>query len=138
MWDFGDGDRGESTEPYTPHAWTAPGDYLVVLRAYNESYPGGVSATVTIHVVTQPVHYVAVEQHQSGAALHLLGHGGHEHPGCGGCASVPGALVLVTNGDLRRGGVQPGGDGQAADGAERQRPEFTVINGGGASFGAFT
>ena len=37
-------------EPYTSHAWTAPGDYLVALWAFNDSYPGGVSATVTIHV----------------------------------------------------------------------------------------
>jgi hypothetical protein len=33
----------------------------VVLRAYNESYPAGVSATVTVHVLAQPVHYVAAD-----------------------------------------------------------------------------
>ena len=50
-----------SNRPYATHAWTAPGDYAVVLRAYNESHPGGVSATVTVHVVAQPVHYVAAD-----------------------------------------------------------------------------
>ena len=58
VWDFGDG-VVVSNQPYASHAWTAPGDYAVVLRAYNESHPGGVSATVTVHVVAQPVHYVA-------------------------------------------------------------------------------
>ena len=45
-------------EPYTSHTWTAPGDYLVALWAYNDSYPEGVSATVTIHV-EEGLHYVA-------------------------------------------------------------------------------
>ena len=31
----------------------------MVLWAYNESHPAGVSATVTIHVVAEPVHYVS-------------------------------------------------------------------------------
>ncbi len=57
-WDFGDG-IAATNRPYATHAWAALGDYAVVLRAYNESYPGGVSATVTVHVVEQRVHYVA-------------------------------------------------------------------------------
>jgi hypothetical protein len=57
VWDFGDG-LVEVNEPYTSHAWTAPGDYLVALWAFNDSYPGGVSATVTVHVV-EDLHYVS-------------------------------------------------------------------------------
>ena len=57
VWDFGDG-FVQVNEPYTSHAWTAPGDYLVALWAFNDSYPGGVSATVTVHVV-EDLHYVA-------------------------------------------------------------------------------
>ena len=93
-----------SNQPYASHAWTAPGDYAVVLRAFNESHPGGVSATVTVHVVAQPVHYVAADSANPLPPLHVLGHGGHEHSGCGGCGDVPGALVLVTNGVYATGG----------------------------------
>jgi hypothetical protein len=58
VWDFGD-DEVVSNRPYVSHAWNAPGDYGVVLRAYNDSYPAGVSATVTVQVLAEPVHYVA-------------------------------------------------------------------------------
>ena len=58
-WDFGDGTT-VSNRPYASHAWATPGDYAVVLRAYNETHPGGVSATQIVHVVSAPVQYVAV------------------------------------------------------------------------------
>src|SRR5262249_21222315 len=44
--------------PYATHSWSAPGDYLVSLWCFSDSYPGGISAAVTIHVVTG-LHYVA-------------------------------------------------------------------------------
>jgi PKD repeat protein len=50
LWDFGDG-TVVSNCPYASHAWIADGDYPVALRAYNDSYPGGMSATVSVHVV---------------------------------------------------------------------------------------
>jgi hypothetical protein len=57
VWEFGDGDL-ETNEPYTAHAWSAPGDYQVSLWDFNDSYPGGTNASVIIHVVTG-LHYVA-------------------------------------------------------------------------------
>jgi hypothetical protein len=57
VWDFGDGAL-EINQPYTTHSWAMPGDYLVSLWCFSDSYPGGVSATVTVHVVTG-FHYVA-------------------------------------------------------------------------------
>ncbi|HEY5912220.1 MAG TPA: PKD domain-containing protein [Verrucomicrobiae bacterium] len=57
-WDSGDGNV-VSNRPWATHAWTAAGDYVVELRAYNESYPAGVAATVTVHVVLEE-HYVAL------------------------------------------------------------------------------
>jgi hypothetical protein len=56
-WDFGDG-LVVSNRPYASHAWAAAGDYTAVLRAYNESYPDGVVASVTVHVVRE--HFVAL------------------------------------------------------------------------------
>src|SRR2546426_12546331 len=58
-WEFGDG-AATTNRPYTTHSWAIAGDYPVVLWAYNESYPDGVSATMTVHLVEQPVHYVAL------------------------------------------------------------------------------
>ncbi len=57
-WDFGDGIT-TTNQPYTSHAWAAPGDYMVVLRAYNETQPAGISATSAVHVVAG-IHYVAL------------------------------------------------------------------------------
>ena len=56
VWDFGDG-YVQVNEPYTSHTWAAQGDYLVALWAFSDSYPGGVSATVTIYI-DEGVHYV--------------------------------------------------------------------------------
>src|SRR5262249_20127271 len=57
-WDFGDGSRA-TNQLVVSHIWSSLGDKAVVLHAYNESLPGGITATVVVHVVTAPVHYVA-------------------------------------------------------------------------------
>lgn len=61
-WNFGDG-LTISNRPYLSHTWNEAGDHPVVLRAWNESNPDGVSATVTVRVVQVPVHYVALDSH---------------------------------------------------------------------------
>ena len=58
VWDFGDGVI-VSNRPYANHTWTVPGDYLVELRAYNDSQPSGVSATLAMHLPGQATHFVA-------------------------------------------------------------------------------
>jgi hypothetical protein len=57
VWEFGDG-VVVSNRPYLSHAWDAPGEYLVRLTGYNDSYPGGISATVLVQVATAEVYYV--------------------------------------------------------------------------------
>jgi hypothetical protein len=155
-WDFGDGTYA-TNQPYTSHAWTAPGDYTVVLRAYNESWPASISATVTVHVVAFAVHYVAAESAHpeppysswATAATNI-----QDAVDAFDAALVPGALVLVTNGTYAGGGRAVHGtmnhlavdrpvSVQSVNG-----PESTVIDGGywgycaylgsGASLAGFT
>jgi hypothetical protein len=56
-WDFGDGTQA-SNRLLTTHAWSAPGTYPVVLRAWNQTSPGGLAATALVSVAAQPVRYV--------------------------------------------------------------------------------
>ncbi|MEY4917300.1 MAG: hypothetical protein RL616_1213, partial [Verrucomicrobiota bacterium] len=56
IWNFGDG-TVVSNQPSVVHSWIVPGDYIVTLQAFNAGNPGGVSATVTVHVVTQAIYY---------------------------------------------------------------------------------
>ncbi len=57
-WEFGDGTIISNQLPNVSHAWAAPGNYAVALRAYNDSYPDGMTATVTIQVSGALGYYV--------------------------------------------------------------------------------
>src|SRR5262249_45100858 len=59
-WEFGDG-TVISNRLDVSHSWMTAGDYEVVLRAYNDTYPAGVAATLVIHIVQAPVCYVALD-----------------------------------------------------------------------------
>ena len=50
-WDFADGTFATNL-PVVSHSWGATGSYPVVLTVANIDYPAGVSATVTVHVVS--------------------------------------------------------------------------------------
>jgi hypothetical protein len=58
FWDFGDGFQA-TNGPYVSHCWTNAGDYQVTLWVFNQSNPAGVNATLTVHVMNQPVQYVS-------------------------------------------------------------------------------
>jgi PKD repeat protein len=59
-WNFGDGTI-VSNRPVAMHSWSTPGDYSVSLQTFTADNPGGMSATVTLHVVSQQIAYVALE-----------------------------------------------------------------------------
>src|SRR5208282_3897519 len=101
VWDFGDG-FVEVNEPYTSHAWTAPGDYLVALWAFNDSYPGEASAMVTVHV-TVDRHYVAISSGHPVAPYTSWATAATNIQDAVD-AAVAGGTVFVTNGTYATGG----------------------------------
>lgn len=101
-WDFGDG-VVVSNRPYTSHSWAAAGNYALVLRAYNNSFPAGVAATAMVHVVTQPVHYVVTNGSSPSAAYSSWASAATNIQDAVDASTVAGALVLVSNGVYQSG-----------------------------------
>jgi len=134
-WDFGDG-VVVSNRPWATHAWATAGDYLVDLRAYNETYPAGVSATLTVHVVEE-VHYVAAGNVQPLAPYTSWATAARDIQDAVDAAIVPGSTVLVTNGLYATGGRAVGTDVLVNRVAVNKPlmlrgvngPQFTVIQG---------
>jgi PKD repeat protein len=103
VWDFGDG-TGANNRPYANHAWLTPGEYTVALRAYNESHPEAVSATVLIRVRAQPVHHVWAASANPVPPYTNWQTGASTIQAAVDAATVPGALIWVTNGIYDTGG----------------------------------
>jgi parallel beta-helix repeat protein len=125
VWEFGDGDV-EVNEPYTSHAWTAPGDYLVALWAFSDSYPEGVSATVTVRVLDHPVQYVALGSTNPVAPYLSWATAATNIQDAVNAFWGGRSLVLVTNGTYAPVTVNRPLTLQSVNG-----PGVTVINGGG-------
>jgi hypothetical protein len=136
VWDFADGSRA-TNQPLVTHAWSAPGEYQVTLRAFNEDHPDGVSASLTLRV-DNGVHCVdaastrPVPPYTSWATAASNIQDAVD-------VSAPGTLILVTNGIYATGGRMVAG--ALANRVTLDRPlkllsvngpEFTIIDGGGA------
>jgi hypothetical protein len=102
-WDFGDGTVISNQLPGVSHSWTAPGDYVAALWAYNNSYPNGVSATVVIHVLENPVHCVSQNSTNPVAPYFSWNTAATNIQDAVDAAYVDGT-VLVTNGVYSNGG----------------------------------
>jgi hypothetical protein len=100
-WDFGDG-AVVSNRPYATHAWAVAGDYVVELRAYNESYPEGVVANLKVHVAARPVHYVALDSPNPVVPYDSWATAASSIQEAVDVA-MPGALVVVSNGTYEVG-----------------------------------
>ncbi len=129
-WDFCDGIT-VTNQPYTSHAWAALGDYAVVLRAYNESQPGGISATVTVHVVPG-IHYVAADSANPAAPYTSWTTAATNIQDAINEAIEPGAVVMVTNGLYAPVVAHSLLTVRSVNG-----PQFTVINGAQSNRCAF-
>jgi PKD repeat protein len=136
-WDFGDGVTA-TNQLIVSHSWAGLGDYSLVLRAFNESNPEGISATVTIHVVPRPVYYVSVDSLNPVAPYSSWATAATDIQDAVDVATVAGSQVLVTNGIYARGARLTVGDAivnrlvvdkplslQSVNG-----PQFTIIDGG--------
>ncbi len=102
-WDFGDSTI-VSNRPYATHRWSAAGSYPVVLTAFNDSNPGGIRATTVVSVVTAPVHYVVPDNPTPSYPYGSWATAAPNIQEAIDAATVPGAVVLVTNGTYQTGG----------------------------------
>jgi hypothetical protein len=96
VWNFGDGTIVTNMLSIT-HSWPAVGPYPVTLTAYNDSYPTGVVATLTINVSTSLVYYVDLNSHYPGPPYRTWSSAAATIQDAVNAAN-PGSLVLVTNG----------------------------------------
>jgi hypothetical protein len=96
-WDFGDS-TVLSNQLYASHAWTNGGDFPVVLTAYNQDNPGGISATATVHVVGQPIHYVSLDSTNPVPPFTSWDTAATNIQSAVEAATAPGESVLVSNG----------------------------------------
>lgn len=97
VWDFGDGSV-VSNRPILGHAFAGTGDFPVTLTAVNESHPAGVGATVIVHSVSQPTHYVRPANATPVFPFNSWATAATNIQQAIDAATEPGALVLVSNG----------------------------------------
>jgi PKD repeat protein len=99
-WDWGDG-TVSSNQVHVSHVWSGVGAYTVILTAFNDTYPEGISATAIVEIVG--------EQYVSPSGTHVSPfvswHTAATSIQSAVDVEVPGVeLILVTNGVYDTGG----------------------------------
>jgi len=102
VWDFGDGTAATNLV-YVSHHWLVAGDYPVAFTAFNDSYPGGVSATLLVHVAEE-IHYVDIACANPVPPFTSWGTAATNIQDAVDAAVAPGTRVMVTNGIYASGG----------------------------------
>jgi hypothetical protein len=100
-WDFGDGTI-LSNRPWAAHTWDTSGDYAVVFTAFNDTFPAGVSASLTVHAQPQ-IHYVSLDSTNPVAPYAAWASAATNIEDAVDAAFV-GSTVLVSNGVYAVGG----------------------------------
>lgn len=104
-WDFGDGTVLNNQPLVNAYAWQQVGTYPVRLTAYNEAWPAGVSATVTVRVVELPVFYVNRANPDPAFPYSSWERAATNIQDAIGASPAAGRLVWVTNGVYDAGGA---------------------------------
>lgn len=104
VWDFGDGTM-LTNQAIADHAWSVPGVYAVRLTGYNDSYPTGVVATIMV-AVSQAIVYVDAANTHPVFPYQSWATAATTVQDAIGAVTLPGSLVLVTNGVYRSGRVE--------------------------------
>jgi hypothetical protein len=102
-WSFGDG-MTLSNRPYASHAWGSTGVYSVVLTAWNDDAPAGVSATLQVRVCEQQIRYVAMSNAAAAMPFDSWSNAATRIQDAVDACTQIGGLVLVSNGVYNTGG----------------------------------
>ena len=114
-WSFGDGTVAANVLGAS-HAWVAAGNYDVVLTAFNETYPAGVSATsaVTVAAAPEPATRYVWQDSPSPAYPYVTWETAAHAIQDAVDAALAGDVVWVTNGTYATG--------------TRATPSYTLLN----------
>jgi PKD repeat protein len=112
VWDFGDGTT-LTNEPLTRHPWIEPGLYDVRLTAYSDTYPEGMATTLAVHV-SEAIHYVDAASSTPQFPYTTWASAATNIQQAIDAGTLPGRLVLVTDGVYATGSVMTNGPNRVA------------------------
>ena len=113
VWDFDDNTLA-TNQAIATHAWSVPGSYTVRLTGYSDSFPAGLSTSLTIQVVEQPISYVDHANPTPTFPYDSWETAATNIQDAIDAGTTVGRLVLVTNGVYASGSVEMQGTNRVA------------------------